>query len=119
MNENSHRVFSQVLLQFLFVFKTAEQFLLLTHLQPRRLKINLIHSLLVSLSHTAALDDCLLGSESANFWFVVPVCSLDVSGHWGSMRLARSVTSSAWCIHWISGPVFPSLLFLKIGNHIG
>lgn len=62
---------------------------------------------------------CSLRSESAKFCFGAPVCSLHVSGHWGSVGLARNVTSSVLCIPFLSGSVFPSLLLLKIGNHIG
>lgn len=65
-----------VLSHFLFVFKTAEHPLLLTHLQPSRLKINFIHSFLVSLSPAVALGDRFLKWGPAKFCPLVPVCSL-------------------------------------------
>lgn len=74
-----------VLSHFLFVFETAEHPLLLARLQPSRLKINVIHSFLVSLSPTAPLGDRLLRWGPAKLCSLVPVCSLHVPEHWESM----------------------------------
>lgn len=95
---NKNWVFSQVLLHFLFVFKPAEHPLLLTHLQPRRLKINLIHSLLVSSSHTAALADCLLRNESAKFCVVVPECVPCVYRGTGGARGEQGMAHRQRCV---------------------
>lgn len=57
-------VFSQVLVH-LFVFKTAKHLLLQAHLQTRKLKANLIYSLLTSLSHNFGYS--LLWSEATQF----------------------------------------------------
>lgn len=89
---NGNWVFSQVLVH-LFVFKTAKHPLLRAHLQTRKIKPNLIHSLLVSLSNSFGYS--LLWSEATKFylWFWSVRCRYPSTGEHGTGTGCHTVTA--------------------------
>lgn len=109
---NGNWVFSQVLVH-LSVFKTAKHPLLLNHLQIKKLKPNVIHFLLVTLSHSFGY--CLLWSEATKFWSVVLECSLQVPGHWGAQDWCRKSHCHCCAFIWYQDLYFHLCSFIKWG----
>lgn len=109
---NGNWVFSQVLVN-LPVFKTAKHPLFLAHFQSRKLKPNLIHSLLVTLSHSFGC--CLLWNEASKFWFVVLQCSLQVPGHWGAQGWHRMSHCHYCGFVWYQDLCFHLCSLIKLG----